>query len=272
MTHTLAILGIDGSGKSSVAAQLQQQVQAAGSSFAVMTCPQYHRTVGILHRPLSEALEALNQIGDEWGSFELKGAALFLQMTLFGPIQQQIQTMQQPNLLVSERHALIDTLVYSGFYTRMVKQDLDPAVLEPRLRERLGDQFSLITDWIDAENQRLGREISLWNLATYVRDLCGQPFPALMQELGRQFQTPLPDVAVFIDIAPEVAAARIAARGEQQELHEQLAVLQQLQQGYLKLLQALDVAIPNLQVLIVPGDNDSTPEQLAGKIYHQISA
>lgn len=268
----VAVVGIDGSGKSGLA----QRLQARGDEeeILMMPCPQFHRNPEIPPKELSEALEHLNQVADEIGSFPLKGTALFLQMTLFGPVQQWYAA-KKPEILITERHALLDTWVYSNFYKTMIKEPLDPDWLSsemvPRLEARQPGATRLVTAWSRAQNKRLGRSVTLAELAVYVKGICELPPQKALQQFVKEFQTVLPDKVILVDVDPQLAVERLAGQTGQAELHEQLPVLTQLRQEYLNMIDQLKEIAPDMEIVVVNSDASLTEEDLEKQVLEKVS-
>ncbi len=227
MTKKIAVVGIDGAGKSTVVRRL---LELAGGEVSAMTCPAYHDTPNAPLAELSRAMEDFSRAADSLGSFELKATALFLQMTLYGPVERFFLETFRPRHLVSERHALVDSLAYGPFYTRMIRRAPDRSALEGPLRERLGAGYEAILAWSPA----------LWEVALQVRDLFSLPWPEQISELGRAYRTRLPDSVLFLDAPVATALERLSGRS-QAELHEKAAVLAELRESYLKVLERLEV-------------------------------
>lgn len=239
-TRRIAVVGIDGSGKSTVIRRLVDLARSSDGGVAVMNCPLYHETPNAPLAALSRDLDALSHASDELGSFELKAVSLFLQMTLYGPVERFFLDTFRPRFLVSERHAVVDSMAYGPFYQRMVRKAPDRAELEGPLRERLGaDRWESIQEWVRREGRRLGREVGVWDLALHVTGffrLGGEPLTA---ELGRQYRTELPDVVLLLDVDGATAQARVAGREGTRELHETSEFLEALRQSYRRVLDSL---------------------------------
>ncbi len=243
MTRRISVVGIDGCGKSTVLDRFLELVR--GADVAGLTCPQYHRTPDAPLARLSERLDEFSRAADSLGSFELKATALFLQMTLYGPVERFALETFRPAFLLSERHALVDSLAYGPFYVQMVRQNPDRARFEPALRGRLA--WDDIVRW-----QSLRSERSIWDLALEVRDLFRLPFRETVRALGREYGTTLPDVLLLLDVDVPTALERLSRRAEA-ELHENGAVLEQLRRSYLGTIEALRREHPEVEVHVVRG-------------------
>src|SRR5262249_6051543 len=151
-------------------------------------------------------------------------AALYTQMTLYGPVERATIDAFAPALLVCERHPVVDTLAYGPFYRRMVQKTVDEAMVAAPLRaeieRRAPGGYDAVRAWHARENRRLAIETSFSQVA---HDVCGQlarPLGEVITEFGRRYRATLPQRVVFIDVEPEEARARIVARSGQTELHE----------------------------------------------------
>lgn len=235
MTKRIAVVGIDGCGKST----LVRKLLTPGTM--TMTCPLYHDTPNAPLAELSRQLDVFSRAADQLGSFELKATALYLQMTLYGPVERFLVETFRPEVLISERHALIDSLAYGPFYLQMLKKAPDRK-LEPALREKI--DYDPVAKWAE----RCGTP--LWDTAMAVRDVFLSP--DAIHGLAQAYQTGLPEVVCFLDIDPEVAIERIKHR-EEKELHEKVEVLAQLRQSY---LQVMDFLRPHVEVKVLEGEYD----------------
>jgi hypothetical protein len=179
-----------------------------------------------------------------------------LQMTLYGPVERFILETYQPEFLLSEHHALIDTLAYGAFYTRMVRAAVDRARFEAPLRERLAaagpGAFEAIERWHARENGRLGEEVPLWSLGLHVCRLLEKPREEMIPALARRYRSRLPDVVLLLDLPAQVAVERLAKRGgAHAELHEQAGFLEQLRKSYHEVIQYLGRAHPEVQTYVI---------------------
>ncbi|MEM7394064.1 MAG: hypothetical protein AAF492_17120, partial [Verrucomicrobiota bacterium] len=159
----MALAGIDGSGKSTVMRRFADLAREHDQNVFALTCPQFHDTPDVPLKELSRSLDAFSRASDSMGSFELKAAALFLQMTLYAPIEQFVEQTFRPEMILSERHPLIDTLAYGPFYTLMIREKPDLAGCEASLIEAIDREQSSgyrdILKWLDLYNARLGRQL-----------------------------------------------------------------------------------------------------------------
>ncbi|MEV0296907.1 hypothetical protein [Nocardia sp. NPDC050710] len=253
MTRRVAIVGIDGAGKSSVMARLRELAPAGDpGSFAAMTCPDFHNTRDVPLTDLSKQLKAFSVGCDEISSLEMKATAMYLQMTLFGPVERHFVDTWAPDVLVFERHPLIELLVYGPLYVALARPEWNghdreaeiAAVLE---RHRPGT-FDDILAWQRRESTRLGSAPDIWLLLSEIADLVGREITASVAGFAARFRTTLPDAVLWLDAPPEQAAARCAERSADgfKEAHETAERLAALRAGYLRVRDTLAVAYPEV--------------------------
>lgn len=231
----VAVVGIDGSGKSSLVRRCAARV---GAGALTMTCPAYHDTGDAPLGELSRALDAFSCASDELRAPAMKAAAMYLQMTLYGPVERFLVETFQPTVLISERHAIIDPIAYSPLYQRMMDGRPDPTI-EPRLEAKLGrERWARVLDWQAREARRLGVARALWDIPAHLLQLARRPWPELLDVMQPEFRCGLPDVVVMLDIPAVTAVERVSGRASK-EVHEGLAMLEALRKAYLGLLEVL---------------------------------
>lgn len=262
MTRRITVVGIDGSGKSSIMARLRELAgeqptrhgAAAPTTFASMTCPDFHNTRDVPLADLSRQLRAFSVACDEVGGVEMKAVAMFCQMTLFGPVERHMIDTFAPDVLVSERHPLIELLVYGPLYLRLARPDWRASVRAEQVADVLERHspgtFADIVSWHRAEAARLGLDPDLWSVLDEVADVVGRGPRAAVETFGRRFRTSMPDTVLWLDTPPEQAAARCGARAGSapREAHETAAHLGALRAGYEQVRDALAEHFPHIGV------------------------
>lgn len=261
-THRIAIVGIEGAGKSTVIRRLLEA--RAHEEIGVIHCPTYHANPDAPLGSLSRAVEAYSNAADELGSFELKAAALYLQMTLYGPVERALEHAFSPRFVISECHPIVDTLAFGPFYQRMVQKRVDPRTwagpLEEALERRVPGAYQTLLAWHDSESRRLGRTTSFWELPHEVCDQLGRRFDEIVCEFSLRYRTGLPNEIVLLDIAEEEAHARVRTRSaDGTELHETAGHLGALRNSYSASLDALSRSHPEIRIhRIEAGEGRST--------------
>src|SRR5262245_59128938 len=109
----LSLLGIDGSGKTTLMRALQAQGRA-GVSY--LFSPDFHEIDGFEGANESLALTALSQKADALRDPALKLTTLYLRMCLFGEAELFLTQRDRPATLCIERHPLVDALIYLPVY------------------------------------------------------------------------------------------------------------------------------------------------------------
>lgn len=239
----LAIVGIDGAGKTTVVRRLREQLGVEGD-VATLHAPAYHEGPNAPLGLLSRQLQAVSLATEALGLLGLKAAVMYLQMTLYGAVERAVVDAYEPRALVSDRHAIIDTLAYGPFYGRMVGAVVDVQRAEQMLREQLvaGPAHALDATlaWHARTEHRLGQESSFWELPQQVAAAFARPQDVVLAEFARRYRTTLPEAVVLLDVTPEQALRRSAMRTTRSSMvHERVAVLEQLRAAYIATLKAL---------------------------------
>ncbi len=275
MTKVLGVVGIDGSGKTSVIRRFVE-LSRAGRGFdraIAMTCPRYHDTPDVPMSALSRQLDALSGSADALGSPHLKVAAMFLQMSLFGLVERFLIDAYEPAVLLSEHHAVIDSLAYGPLYGKLLRGAPDRDKLGAPLGARMAaidpEALDGIDRWLRWEGRRLGQTLDLWALPEYALELLRLPQEALIERVARHYRTGLPDAVLVLDLPIEIAVARLSAREGQGEIHEQADLLEALRRQYLAVPQLLAREHPEVATFVVdtsaPGGVDAVLAQVVDR-------
>jgi thymidylate kinase len=251
------MVGIDGCGKSSVIAHLRRLAAEARGSLRSITCPSFHDTPDAPLHELSRRIKAFSDATDEVSSPEAKGVSLYLQMTLYGPIERFFLDTFAPSVLVCERHPIVETLVYGPFYIHLAQAGWDGTDVEPKLRAVLDrdepGRFDSVLAWHRAEAVRLGLDIDVWGWLPDVAQVAQRDLPSLVAELEQRYRTTVPDRVIWLDLPPEQAAARCVARsgGGALEMHETVEFLGLLRDGYTRMKDQLAESFPHVGFHVV---------------------
>jgi thymidylate kinase len=253
--RVVAVAGIDGCGKTSVIRRFAELWPEARGGMLSLTCPTYHETPNAPFARLSERLHRFSRASDALGSFELKGAALYLQMTLHGPVERFLLDAYRPALLLTEHHSLIDTLAYGAIYMMMIRKHAD-AALETPLREKLDSgapgSYDEIVHWAALHAEQVGTPASVFELGLALATMLKRPRAELIAELARRYGTGLPDVLLLLDLPAQIAVERLRTRGDVQgELHEQAPMLEQLRRLYHDVADYLKREHPETETFVI---------------------
>lgn len=248
--HRIAVVGIDGSGKSSVVERLRARLGVEGA-VVTLSAPLYHQTPNAPLRLLSQQMQAVSVAADRLGLVELKGAILYLQMTLYGVVERCLVDAFHPRCIVSDRHALVDTLAYGPLYRGMFRRDVDGerwgALVRDRLKHESPHALDAAMRWHETATRLSGRDVDFWDLAGDVGSMFDGSTEAVVAELARRCSTQLPDVVVWLDVDPVEALRRARERPRPgSELHEGAAALAHLRELYASALDAIACAWPDI--------------------------
>jgi hypothetical protein len=226
-------------------------------AFKSITCPDFHDTPDAPLHELSRKMKIFSHGCDEVGSAEMKALSMYLQMTLYGPVERFFLDTYRPEVLVCERHPLIDTFVYGPLYVLLASSEWDGGALEPAIRSVVdrsgGEVFASVSGWHTSESERLGDKIGLWERFADVASAVQAEFSTAVAGFGERYRTTLPDVVLWLDVPPEQAAARCAARSSSGvvETHETPEFLAILREGYLRFQESMLRAFPDVRIHVV---------------------
>jgi deoxyadenosine/deoxycytidine kinase len=248
MTLHVCILGIDGSGKSSVTAALPSILAAemnilagsAGEAFRITGPEEDHLTPGFqpdglpLAARLSMRLKrAAKRTADNRALYPVFKLS---QMLFQDSAARRLSQRYGADVMVSDGNALLSTTARAANYLRSASREKfhDEASGEAEegehapVAEDLRAVFSYIFEDkpVPAESQR--RLPRLWKGKLIYR----------LDKLLRLQSVWLPDVVVFLDLSPDIALERIRARRQKIDRHENPADLSQAREMYLKTVEA----------------------------------
>lgn len=249
MTLHACIVGIDGSGKTSTSQRLAEALAArhglvaasAGERFAVATPASPTLAVpGDL--PMSAALAAkakraakrLVNVPLLYPPFKLA------QMLLQDSAAWRLGRAAHADVVVSDGNLLLSAAGRAGNYRRAASRGRAASRPSPEP----GDLAALFACLAEGEPLPPASRAKLPPVG-----LLRAPF-ALLRRLGLR-PAWLPDVVVFLDLAPEAALARIAARGAPVDAHENVEDLAQARSGYLRALEAFRACRGGGSVLVL---------------------
>jgi thymidylate kinase len=275
--HRIALVGIDGSGKTTTIAHLRRRLGAEGDVVTVHS-PSFHENPNAPLQQLSRQMREVSLVADEIGAFGLKVTMLYLQMTLYGAVERGMIEAFRPHCVVSDRHALVDTLAYGTVYKSLAPEPLDREILEPLLHHHLSSPEALEATiaWQQRLERRLGGEVDFWDLALDL-DRAFDAGPAeILAEFSRRYATSPPDTIVLLDVEPVETMRRAAVREEaSSELHEDPAILETLRGMYSHALDLLVEHCEDISVHYICGDRlspEETTEALVGFLPEEMRA
>jgi cytidylate kinase len=239
MSLQVCILGIDGSGKSTVVSALPSILSAetgfvvgsAGDSFRIVAPDQDHVASKFYPDglPLSARLSLrFKRLAKRLVDHPTLYVAFKLaQMLTQDSAAKALAQRHNARVFVTDGNALLSTTGRASNYLRAASANDDTNAAAPDV-EDLQAVFSYILD------DKLVPAKSTERLPSLTK---GKLIYKLNNLLGLDAAW-LPDVVIFLDVQPELALTRIKSRGKKIDRHENLADLTQAREMYLKTLQA----------------------------------
>lgn len=239
MTRRVALVGIDGCGKTSVIARIRQQTGSSPTRLHTVHCPDFHDACNGPFESLSRHLKKMSRLADAVGNPGVKAAVLYLRMTLYGPVEKFWIDTYRPELLLCERHPLVETYVYAPLYSTLARTlTLDAQDELDRFVRTAGETedeaFRAMQAWQGAEQRRTGLGEDLTEILPAIVDLLAKPPEQAEPLLDALYRTTLPDLVIWLDCPVEDAFARCRARADL-EVHETFASLTALRTRYAEL-------------------------------------
>jgi hypothetical protein len=237
MTLHVCIVGIDGSGKSTIsaalpailAAELGLVAGAAGETFSVSD-PDEDHLAPKFHPDGLPATARLTTRFKRTAKHLVDNRRLYPAFKIAQMVTQDIAAAAlarryRARVIVSDGNALLSATGRAANYLRAAS---DGGHRPAPSAEDLRAVFSYIIEGTPIPREtrrrlpRLQRARAIYKLAEY---------------LGLSAVW-LPDIVIFLDLPPEISTARIASRGKKVDRHENLADLAQAREMYLKSLEA----------------------------------
>ncbi|HEX4925747.1 MAG TPA: hypothetical protein VFV50_16760 [Bdellovibrionales bacterium] len=247
MLRTLSILGVDGSGKTTMLKELGEKLSE--SRVVTLRVPQYHETEGVARPELSRALEELGVLADSRRDPTLKAMSLFLAMPLYSESVASLARGTGAELVITERHPLVDSLAYAPFYRKLLKGTFDWSTVPSThlfVKQWARDVMSRWLSPADCQPEQLPARLE---------QLFALENTKLLGALKHIYRCDFPDQAILLSVTQEQLAVRIAAKGTR-EIHEEVSTLMALQSA-LKAAVAFAVGIGSRMTVHEPGQEQS---------------
>jgi thymidylate kinase len=250
-SYRVAVVGVDGSGKTSAVTRLRERVAIEGD-LVTLHAPAFHEHPDAPFQRLSRELQAVSLAADALGLVELKAAMLYLRMTLYGAVERCLIGLFAPRVVISDRHALVDTLAYGELYRKLIGPRPDHERWEPVLREQLAPVAPLALDsaldYYARTAGRLGTPTDFWGLAHELAAVFERAPSEVLAELRCRFETEPPDAVVVFQIDPSEAFARSGGKDAASEIHESAEALTSLARLYDHAISVLGSELPGTAV------------------------
>jgi len=239
MSLHVCVLGIDGSGKSTVVAALPGILAAeagcvvgsAGDSFRIVAPDEDHLASRFYPDGLSLSARLSLKLKRIAKSFvdhpKLYAFFKVAQMLSQDSAATALTRRYDTKLFVSDGNAVLSTTGRASNYLRAASAASGANAAAPDAKD-LRAVFSYIFD-----NEPVPAESGV-----KLPSLRKGKFIYKLNQLLRLNAAWLPDVVIFLDLSPELALTRIRSRGKKIDRHENLADLTQAREMYLKTVQA----------------------------------
>jgi len=215
---TIAVLGIDGSGKSTLSRMVSKKLSDTYRVCLVSdNLELYEKKSQQELQPLltEKVREALGRYAKTAKSLKHYKIPKLAEILLRDHIMGEVQRWYTPDIIVQDGCPLINLAAWAKLYK---EEYVDTYVCARAIRILTGDREAIRKD-----------------------DPIFKKFPELAAL--RRFKLDhmrLPDAVIFLDVAPAVSMQRIQSRGEQMQVHETEEKLGKLREGYLLVTQVVE--------------------------------
>ncbi|WP_419998161.1 hypothetical protein [Streptomyces boninensis] len=232
-----AVVGIDGAGKTTVLRLLHEQ-----PAVQVVHAIRAHEDPHSPWAALSRALAGASAAADTVGRAQLKVAALYLQLCLYGPAERH--AAGRGRFLLADRHPLIDPLVYLPLFGQLGADEEPGGDVDTWWRLQDPAAAEDVRDWL----RQCVPGGDPWTLGAELLRLGTRPPAELLPELSRRFGVELPHRVLLLDLPVREAIQRMRARARGAELHETATFLAATRQRYAAALTWLRATSPGMVV------------------------
>ncbi len=214
---TLAVLGIDGSGKSTVSRSLARELSHRGRVCLVsdrVFCFENGEAQEIPSLVSEKVREAIGRRAKKAGSLKSYKIPKLAELLLRDYAVGQVKRWYGPDLIVTDGSSLLNMTAWARLYREEEPEDAALSVA-----------MGVMSGRVEGEEAKPVFEA----------------FPEL-KTLGRLHLTHLscPDGVLFLDVDPAVSVERIRTRGEDRQVHETGEKLEKLRTGYLSVCRFLE--------------------------------
>lgn len=244
---TLAVLGIDGSGKSTLSRRVAEELSKTRRVARVSDSLEFYESgarTTVRALPAEAVRQALGRYAKTARSLKHYKVPKLAELLLRDHLLGEIRRWHAPDVAVMDGSPLINMTAWARLY----KEELhDPRLAAAAMR--------ILT----------GRDETLGAAA---EGLLRLPELAAMKRL-RFVRLTLPDAVVMLDVDPAVCMERIHGRGEKVQAHETEEKLARLREGY---LMVCDVVREEFGTAVHVLDGGLDPDALAAKTLELVAA
>jgi 1-acyl-sn-glycerol-3-phosphate acyltransferase len=208
---TVAVLGIDGSGKSTVSRKIAVSLSRQGRVCLVTDSLEFfegERRKSLQPLPSERIRQALGRYAKTAKSLKHYKIPKLAELLLRDHLMEQVRRWYAPAIIVLDGSPLINLTAWARLYK---KEGLDAATCAKAMRVMTG------------RDEAIGKSDALYSKL---------PELAALKRF-RLTRMELPTAVAMLDVEPAVAIARIESRGEKMQVHETEAKLCRLREGYL---------------------------------------
>ncbi len=246
----LTIVGLDGVGKSS----LMKNFCIKGISY--ISSPSFQEGDENPYNELSKDLEELSEIADSKKNVALKSILMILQTSLFSKIEKF--HYKSCTDIISLRHPLIDILVYSQIYLKLLDfSNIDDLLTESQFNEFFLNKKNAKDYYLSFSN--LHKTTSYIQILHIFKKALTLSRADALKEVAKLLEIELPKKCLFLDLDPKVAIERLR-KNKINELHENISDLESLRAAYFNVLDEISHLNQSFEYLVIDMEKTSVME------------
>ena len=247
ISRSIAFIGIDGSGKSTVSRMIAQEFSEASTVSLVSDNLELYEQ-GLLKdlQPFvtENIRHTISKYAKKAKSLKMYKIPKLTELMLRNHLHQELNRWYVSDFVVLDGSPLLNIIAWAALYK---KASFDDVVCSKAISILTGNTSGI------PQNDIIYKQFPELSYLRYLR-------------LNSMI---LPDIVIFIDVSSETACKRIDIRGDQKQVHENVEKLAELREAYLTVCDIIRRQL-NIPVLIIDGNNSR--EEVALQAREFISA
>lgn len=229
----IVVTGLDGSGKSTFLNKIE--AKTVNDKTAILRTPKIDAELFKTNQELYRQSIFINYVGiraDKEKLPSLKIIAMFGAMILFNELYKELK--KQNTTIYSERHPLIDTIVYAKVYYKFMAPDLLDKQIAKSIEKEFEGELKNIIDCLPVKISPTGKGLC-FDLLYFLHNWFSEEKNYSFEQMKVLFPIEIPKYVYFLEAPIPLLIKRLGKR-DQREYHEKENLLEKMHPIYLNLL------------------------------------